>query len=1300
MTHLKKVATTFLRIILFPMIVVGVISACAWFVDYIVPYYLSNEHTFGDTKITPYGYHGNSLLEHYWDSVKVENGSATVVIKNVALDLTILNAATRGIALDLDEVNAKINLPPATEDSTQEAQPTEIPAFPDKAKFYIPVKLNVGKGNIELSNGNAWSFEKLEVKSEGKQAAQLAVSNVQGSEIPHPAGTKINVDFSSSNLKVQGKLYSLNDSLDIYVMAPKDDMLNVSSSVDADVDKLEQWLPFEWPEDAPQISGIHVKANVQTKLNTGEISYKGTAKANLGEFFPLLPMGAFIEFDGDDKNIHVNAKFDNHEGGTMELDADIRKNGDIDLYGNVKNMSAEFGPQIMPLDLTIHSAELRGSKIHAEIETRQGSFVDANINFEKELSITYTGDISPYEPWALDWCEGNLELAKPTKVYGSFKGDHMHALVKFDTIPYAFLMTADSLETTLDLYLDSIVFTNGTIYTPKETFDFNGDVSWADIMPHTSWKVKQHNGGVGEAYISIIDSTAIQSKADNVALTTIPFADFKFTEKLSGNVTGTFNKNFDTNKGDLDATVEGEYQPFKLQASVRARQNGDSIFIDKIETTHNHNKVEAEASFILPNDSNPNFTPTGTLPVQVIHAWASAHEFAIPLLLEPLDDTTFSSGLITGNLAYNEGQGLVGNVDFKELEFSNIPKQLFCIHKMNLFAEASKIELNAYLGIGGGGWTGNTQVIVDDVFMSQRHVSISHSSDNGGNLWAEGFIDTNLVFEGKLKANGSWFIPGTISEINRTDLQIEAKANLREGIRGITADIRLDSTLYQPPKFSQTFPIKVRGHLENSLLDITEIETRNDSGETVSGNLQFDMDSLRLKAINFHSKRYTFRTADHLFIANDINGFLEDSEDSVTINATIPLIQYEYHNETLGDANAMGHSKFSLSIPHNKDGIIQNSTLKGDLVVDKVVYAKELDIEITPSSIDKFITMFNNAIIRLRKKESQEAKISTASPINLAVHITESQKDSVEIITPFAQFPFTFDVWVLGTTNRPLLRGDIWNSDAGFIGIKEVYQFDLNSFNISWNNVPWQHGVVDVSSQQELPYCTASNETEEEDTCPVSLNIQGTITNPQPTPSSNCGNENSSAAIYYNIFLGCIADDNGEATDWNKIAGKAIGKVLSTTANRTLGGDYIGDIDMKVMLFDNSTTNDKDSSYFKIPVSLDRWVKDLSLIFGYTQDQSNENRTYDQALQFGANYTLPFFKEKDYSHKNHLSPSLSLNAMLISKQYLTNTGTEENENRIEKNIGFSYVYRYWNPCLLHLGYCETIEPDKLEDAKK
>ena len=1297
MTHLKKVATTFLRIILFPMIVVGVISACAWFVDYIVPYYLSNEHTFGTTTITPYGYHGGSLLDHYWDSVKVDNGTSTFVLRNVAINATLLNKDARGLSLALGSMTANITVPP--EDTTKVKEPLESLEFPEKAKFYVPIQLKVDKGEINLSNGNSWSFENFSLKSEGKKKATLAVSNVQGSQIPHPAGTKINVDFNSSNLKVHGKLYSQGDSLDVVVMAPKDDMLDIASSVETDVDNLEQWLPFAWPQKAPQISGIHVKANVKTKLNTGEITYEGTAKAHMSAIYPLMALDAAIEFDGNDRDIHVNAKFNNREGGSMELDADIWKNGNIDLYGNIKNMNAKFGPQTMPLDLTIHSAELRGKKIHAVVETRQGSNIDANINFENEFNITYVGDISPYEPWAIDWSKGNLVLGKTTKVYGTFKDAHMHALVKFDTIPFAYHMTADSMVTTLDLYKDSIVFSDGIIYTPKETFDFVGDVVWDHKNPHTSWKITQRHGGVGQAYIYIIDSTAIQSKADNVAFETIPFARLKFNENLSGNVTGYFNKNFETNIASLDVSVDGEYQPFKLQMNTRARQSGDSIFIDKFEAIHNHNKVEAEASFILPNDSNPDFKPTGTFPIQIIHAWASAHEFGIPLLLEPLNDSTFSSGLITGDIAYNEGQGLVGNIDFRDLEFSNIPKQLFCIHKMNLFAEASKIELSAYLGIGGGGWTGNTQVIVDNVFKPERHVSLTHNSDNGGNLWAEGFIDTNLVFTGKLNANGSWFIPGSISEIKRTDLQIEAKANLREGIKGITADIRMDSTLYQPPKFSYKFPIKVRGHMENSLLDIYEVETRNDSGETVFGKFQFDMDSLRLKEFSFHSDRYTFQTARHLVIADNINGSLENSDDTVTIKASVPTIQYQYHDETIGDINALGRGDFDFIIPHSKDGIIQNKTLSGQLQIDKLVYTKELDIEITPNSIDKFITMFNNAIIKLRKKEAQETKISTASPINLAVHVTETQKDSVEIITPFAEFPFTFDIWVLGTTNRPLLRGDIGNSNTGFIGVKDLYQFDLNSFNISWNNVPWQHGVIDVSSQQELPYCSSTGENDEEDTCPVNLNIQGTITNPQPVPSSNCGNENSSAAIYYNIFLGCIADDNGEATDWNKIAGKAIGKVITSTANRTLGGDYIGDIDMKVMLFNSNTSSEKDSSYFKIPVSLDRWVKDLSLIFGYTQDQS-ETPTYDQALEFGINYTLPVFRDKDYSHKNHLNPSLSLSGMLISKQYLTNTGTEGNENRIEKNIGFGYVYRYWNPCLLHLGYCETIEPDYKQEEKK
>ena len=555
-----------------------------------------------------------------------------------------------------------------------------------------------------------------------------------------------------------------------------------------------------------------------------------------------------------------------------------------------------------------------------------------------------------------------------------------------------------------------------------------------------------------------------------------------------------------------------------------------------------------------------------------------------------------------------------------------------------------------------------------------------------------------LTFNGKLNLNGSWFIPGTVSEVKKTDLEIDVSARIKEGLMGITADIRSDSTLYQPPKFNYIFPIRLRGHLENGILNMSEISTQNDSGETVSGTLRYNLDSLRIMDIEFQSDRYTLVKGPHKLVAENIIGRMEENEDELVISGSIGDIHYNFTDESFGEAEAIGRSELSLTIPHSHDGILQNKTISGNVSVDKLVYHKDLEIEVTPATIDKFITLFNNALARLRHQEA-EVKYSSAEPINLSIHINDSQTDSIQIVTPFATFPLTFDVWVLGNTNRPLLRGDVMNANTGFIGMQEVYEFELNSFRISWTDVPWQHGVVDVSSSQELPYCDEIENAEKE-TCPVNLDFQGTITNLQPTPSSNCGNESSAASIYYNIILGCIANQDNEATDWNKVAGKAIGKMISTTANKTLGGDYIGNIDMKVMLFENNTTNERDSSYFKLPISLDRWVKDLSLIFGYTQDQS-ENPTYDQSLQFGLNYTLPVFKDKSYSHKNHISPTTSLYAQLVSKQYLTNTGTEGNENRVEKNIGINYVYRYWNPCLLGIGKCETIQnPYEKKDETK
>lgn len=1289
---MKRITSTFFGAAGLTTAIVGVLALCVWFGYVTFKTYLETPHTYGETTITPYGHHMDGIISHSWDSIKVKNGAQQVTVHDADFRLNIFGD-NKGLNVSSSEINVELS----AKDSLKETSPpaAEAPQFPEKAKFYLPVNIDVKKLSVQALDKH-WDVQGVSIQSEGMQKAHLSIRDISGDYLAHSAKFDLHANFETSDVNVYGTFKAGKDSININGSVPKENLTALKTNVNIEINDPKEWIPAEIPEAVPELGKLQIKAEASLDPKTHKPNYKTNIKTRIGEFWPLMALNVNVKVNGDEDNFHADVHLTNDEGGSIDLEGDFDKNLNGTGNGKVSKMSAMFGPQMMPMDMDIHSFDIHDKKMDVVAETRQGSVVEASMNFENEFTMTYTGDMSPYEPWALDWTKGELVLEDRFDVYGTVSNGTTRILVKIKSVPYCYHVYADSLQTVLLIDKTGIDFSNGIIYTQNETFDFTGDVRWGEKAPHTSWNVTQRNGGHAYAYVSIIDSIAVDITADSVEIATVPFADIKVGNGIDGKVTGHWKQNFDKSTGELEANLTGNVQQFNLSGEIRARQNGDTIFVEKAEATHSKNKVQGEAIFILPNDSNPDFTPTGVFPVQIVHAWASAREFSIPLVLEPLGDTTFASGWFDGNMSFNESRGLQGNVDFSDVEFKNIPSQLFNIKKMNMFAEANKMELNAYLGIGGGGWTGNTQIIVDDLFQTKRHVSISHNSDNGGDLYAEGFIDSTLTFNGQVNMMGSWFVPGTLSEVKNTDLVIDVTSKLRDGLKGITADIHSDKTVYQPPKLDYLFPFKIQGHLENGLLNFSEIETKNDSGETVSATLQYDLDSLILRAIDIHSSRYSIIKGAHKLTAENISGHMEEGLDDLVISGNIGSIHYKFKDENMGEAEAFGKSELSLSIPHSRDGMLQNKTISGNVSIDKLVYHRDLEIEVTPSTLDKFLTLFNNAVAKLRNKET-EVKISTADPINLSIHVSDSQNDSIEIVTPFATFPLTFDIWVLGNTNRPLLRGDVTNSNAGFIGVKDIYEFDLNNFRISWTDVPWQHGVVDVSSTQELPYCDEETNSEKE-TCPVNLDIQGTITNLQPTPSSNCGNESSAASIYYNIFLGCIANQDNETTDWNKLAGKAIGKVISSTANKTLGGDYIGDIDMKVMLFENNTTNEKDSSYFKLPISLDRWVKDLSLIFGYTQDQS-ENPTYDQSLQFGLNYTLPVFKEKEYSHKNHLSPTMSLFAQLVSKQYLTSTGTENNENRIEKNIGINYVYRYWNPCLLGIGHCETINPNEHESTK-
>ena len=1216
------------------------------------------------------------------------------MIRGPHLDITLFGD-NRGILLEASEVSANFVVDTTSKDKDPNPAPPkkqEPIEFPDNIRIPFPVKCSLGRLNFNMGD-MAWDAQNINVQNTDEKKVTLSADSIQGSFIKEPASLELNADFTDKNLVVNTKINTRGDYVILSATAPKNDLTQLKASTNINVKEPLKWVPMKLSKAIPAVNNLNINGNVSTSLTKKSLQYNFTIRTHIGEYWPFLPLDAVIKVNGSPKQTNIETAIKNNEGGTINLDGVINDKLDFDFSGEIANMSAMYGPQMMPMDMDIQSITKTGDDIDASIETREGSVIKAHVKTKDSLKVFFAANLSAMEPWALDWVKGNVEIGKNPKIIGSFQNNKLRAYVKIDSITNAYHLKADSLrmQLVLDLGRGFIDFPKATIYTPNDVFSITGDVDYHEPTLRTNWRLTQKNGGYAETTVHVGDSLIIWAKADHAEISTIPFSDITISDKLKGSVTGSIAYNLDSRVGEADLDIDGNVEPFILHGHTKIRELGDTVIIDTAVFTQNSNKVAMTGSFVLPNDSNLNFKPTAMLPIQILHASASAKDFDLPILLEPLGDTTLASGSFNGDISFEEETGLLGNIDFKNLKFSSIPPELLKIQQMNVSAKKNKIELLTDFEILNGTWTGNTNIVVDDIFDTTRQVHLTYISPNSGYINSNGTLTNDMDFLGTINIGGMWLIPETRAEIAKTDLKIDVQAKLREGLNGIRAQIWSDSTILKYSTLPNDFPIRLRGELKDGTLEMNEISTQNEIGDLLIATMLYDLQKMQLEAIDISTEKYTLEMDNHIVTLRNVTSHLEDSEDQMSIVTKIPLVQYKFNDETFGTANLIGKSDITFNIPHTQERQIKNKSVSGKFVIDKLVYRKDLDIEITPSSLDKLLSMLNNAIANLRNKEKTEAKISVSSPIDLAFHISDSQKDSVEIISPFASFPLTLDIMVLGTTNRPLLRGDVTNADNGFIGVKDIYEFDLNSFNISWNDVPWQHGVIDVSSSQELPYCTETEEKEKE-TCPVNLDIQGTITNPQPIPSSNCGTESTAADTYRNIFLGCVATESGVSADWNKLAGKAIGKFISSTANKTLGGDYIGDIDMKVMLFDNSG-NDKDSSYVKIPISLERWVKNLSLIFGYTQDQS-QSPTYDQALQFGASYTLPVFQAKEYSHKNHFSPSLSLNGQIVRKQYQFSSGSESSESRIEKNIGVNYTYKFWNPCILGIGKCETVRPPK------
>ena len=1271
---------------------VGCLLALAWFLFFYVDEYLNSSHDYGTVKVAFYGHRSEGFLTRSWDSVSVRGKGFDVLLHSPNLDAHILLSPEEDfVHVNADSVRLELDpglFPKAEKDSSQFT-------FPD---FQLPLDLDVRANRFEanVQDAGLWTVDSLHVKSLGHRVAELSFQNAAGKFLSRKLSGKASVSWEGENVSGDAKFRSEDmDSASAAFSFPKNAPENVSGKANIFVKNPRKWDGGKIPESV-SVKNIRVDADFSSRFGEKKCSYQARVRTDLGKFWPLPDLSLDVKLRGDEKmRFSANGKFTGKRPGqSISFRGTFDKDLNFEADAEVRNIDAKFGPQMQPLDVSVHAKKTSRNKMEAKAVTGAGSVVKAKmsgLSSLKDFRIDFTGDIARDEPWAVRWSGDFLRFNTRPQVTGSFYDGKMRADVSIAPVEYAYLMHADSLFTTLVLDKKGIDFSNGFIRSEKETFAFTGDVKWTDSIPHTSWEVHQSDDGYAKAFITF--EPAITSEAFRVRLSHIPFADTALLRGMDGIVTGTYEQNFTTLESAIQAEVETEIAQIPLKGRFRTHGTRDSVALDNALISTGTNSIEMEGTAKVQYDS----TGKKFKGFQLTDAWASTDRFDIPLLLAPYKTSPLGSGIFSGNVSYRKGLGLQGSLQFSDLSLKNVPRELFSIPRLDVFAEKEKMQVSGNISAGDRAWNGDLQIDVNGLLEPKHHIFAYFTTPVGGTAWLDGDIDSTMKWSGKAQLSGSWFLPQNLGEIVYTDFKANAVGDLKSPFTSLELAFHSDSTALDTKRGFPVLPVSFSGFFKDGVFRVPSAELSNNNGEVIRASASYDMKERKLGKIEMETEKFSLVWDQiHQIRINDVKGSLEDSEKEFTLALDIQNVSYRLNKPDWGKADASARGKAVLHLPHAENGSFANPTLEGNFFLDRALYQNEFSVDIGFGSLSKISATLSGFFTKIRRTKPVVKKTAAKSrPINLALHIGDSGKDTVAVLTNLASFPLTVDLWVLGTSDHPLLRGDVNNAGNGSIGLKDMFQFDLESLSLSFQDVPWNRGTINISSVQNLPYCQTSTHRDDDETCPVHLDILGSIIAPKPMPSANCGVDDSPASLYYSVLLGCISEEESSTIDRNKVAGKLIGSVLTSTANRTLGGEYVGDIDMKFKLFNEESVAEKDSSYLMIPISLDRWVKDLSLVFGYKEDQS-ETPTYDRAIEAGISYVIPAFSEEDRTkNPEHYNPQLDFGASLVSKNYITTT--DEDENRLEKNIGFNYSYKFWSPCFLGIGKCKDPALRKKEE---
>jgi len=1245
---------------------------------------LSNTTDLGAAIIIPQDFEVDFPFKFTWKSITIKFLQGTnLFFENPKITIDPKLTTRRELLnISIDSIYAKI----ISGDSSESSMDIQAINQPD---LWLPfrVSVNLNKAAVDVKDVGTWKLDSLTVVKSGRQKRFfIRAKGIRGTHLTRNlflnADYRWNASFADASISISDRI---SDSLTFMLNAPRQHLEDLSGEIKAEVASLPFWLKGKWPSEAPKIEKISLLSNTHINALTGKLDFDLQMKTKIGEVWQLPALDATITANGTNAGISQSEILLKGRGGeSIKFKGNIDTNLDGSGELEAKGISITLGPETLPTDVKIHRITKKGNSVSANFTTEAGSNFTANLADIDNPVITFSANIAPKEPWAVQWCgDEMLRLASPTILTGSFAFKETILKANLKTkVPYAYYAAAEDFDVSFWLDSEGVRFSNGTIKRRGNESTFSGKVMWNE--EYFTFKLNQSSGGEAEIYGTL--DPKIELRLQNINTAELPFADTAMLKGYNGLVSGKLNHDFINEKGQASVSLSTVIKDFAVNANADVEMHRDSLTARKIEIEHNNKKIEGNLLALLPSQARKE--------LEILRAKLRISDMDLTSIFAMFEDSTLLSGYANGSLELSEKKGLLGEIIFTKIALRGLDSNTARFPNLYLNAIGDSVTVANRVFLGHDGlWDGTLQTVMKNTkTKGDFPISVSYSTNNmgnKGNLKFNGSLSKDFKnISGNIQVLGDWFLPTGTDEIKNANINIAARTALgKNALDSLTATFSTGRNIYKMDMLS--IPFSLSGRIRRGTVFADSIFAYGQNDEKITAKLQFDLNEANIKDLSFNTKQFTL-SLDNGQLVRIKNGSGKTMLDSagVTITADLPSILYRLESADYGNAEVILKGQAVYRLPFKIGRTQANSRIEGNFEISKASYNKILDLVPDPLHIDrtwKSLNKFLAPFLKEARGSATEKAALTSRPTDLRIRIQTGREEAV-VNTNFAVFAFVVDMWVQGTTKNILLSGDINATGGGQVGYSDFAMYKLSTLRVYWQNTSVKQGMIDARLANNYQFCANKDEA-----CDIYVDLRGPLSKPNVLPSTNCNVEASPALIYYSMLLGCISEnyEDGTNIDRDKIVGKVFGKAMSSTINRIVGGKVIGDIDFKWKIL-NDTQQEEDTNYVRVPISLAKWVKNLDLIFGYTNTNENStNPRYDQSYEVGLRYLLPVFDSTDVN-RNLIDPSLEISTNLVARRYFP-TETANDETRLEKNVGLTYRHRFWDACILGIGYCKLAE---------